>query len=252
LQGGLNVKVAKLPSGLDPADLILKEGKDVWSKAIREAKEIITFLLDVLAEHAKSTDNFRRSVESIVLPYLVDVSSPIARESHLREVAKRLGVSEHAVSEALAKVPKAPPTTLDVEREQSDSKRLTDRATHAYAILLWQRSLPDAQLDVSAYERDLEASVGTEALQELEALSEQEREKLRFTAEQMYGRSPTLNSRARSLLEVLLKERLSRELSQATDALRKAEGEGDEDHVAIHMKSTELLTQKIAELHKKG
>ena len=36
LQGGLNVKVARLPSGLDPADLILKEGAEKWKEAIRE------------------------------------------------------------------------------------------------------------------------------------------------------------------------------------------------------------------------
>src|SRR5580698_5887155 len=46
LQGGLNVKVARLPAGSDPADLILKEGADKWKAAIKESKDIITFLLD--------------------------------------------------------------------------------------------------------------------------------------------------------------------------------------------------------------
>src|SRR3989338_354631 len=112
LQGGLNVKVAKLPSELDPADLILSAGggsssggKEAWSKVIREAKDIITFLLDTLEEHSKAKDIFRRSVESIVLPFLSDVVSPIAREQYVREIAKRLGVSEHAVAEALEKQP---------------------------------------------------------------------------------------------------------------------------------------------------
>ena len=34
---GLNVKVAQLPSGLDPADFILKEGADAWKKAVRDS-----------------------------------------------------------------------------------------------------------------------------------------------------------------------------------------------------------------------
>src|SRR3990167_3821491 len=82
LQSGLNVKVAEAPDGLDPADLIQKKGADSWNSAIREAKDIITFLLDVLEKHAKGKDNFRRSVESVVLPFLSDVSSPISRESY--------------------------------------------------------------------------------------------------------------------------------------------------------------------------
>ena len=35
LRGGLNVKVARLPEGMDPADLILESGKEAWSSAIR-------------------------------------------------------------------------------------------------------------------------------------------------------------------------------------------------------------------------
>ena len=115
-----------------------------------------------------------------------------------------------------------------------------------------QRTLPKPQLDLDTYERDLERSIDAEAFQKLRLLPEGEQEKLRFAAEQMYGRSGSIVSQARSLLEVLLKERLSRELAEATAALRKAENEGNDDHIAIHMKSTELLTQRIAELHKKS
>ncbi|MBV9159275.1 MAG: DNA primase, partial [Candidatus Kaiserbacteria bacterium] len=105
LQGGLNVKVARLPAGKDPADLI-KEDAEAWRAAIRESKDIVTFLLDVLEEHAKSPDNFRRSVELVVLPFLTDVQSPIAREQYQREIAKRLNVSESAVAQALAAQPR--------------------------------------------------------------------------------------------------------------------------------------------------
>src|SRR3989344_4306158 len=100
LQGGLNVKVAESPEGLDPADLILKQGAEAWRQAIRNSKDIITFLLDVLQKHAKDKDNFRRSVEAIVLPFLSDIGSPIAREGYLREIAARLNVSESSVAEA--------------------------------------------------------------------------------------------------------------------------------------------------------
>ena len=248
LQGGLNVKVAKLPAGLDPADLVLKEGKEAWSTAIRESKDIIAFLLDALEEHTKSPDNFRRQVEAVVLPYLADIGSPIAREAYVREIAKRLGVSEHAVGETLAKLPRVAPEAVQV---QSDIKA-PDRVAHAYAILLWQKALEKPQLDLALYERELTEAVGPDVIRELEALPEAEVEKLRFLAEHMYGGSSALSAQARSLLEVLLKERLARELTDAAAALRRAEHEGKDKEVAIHTKSTKLLTQKIAEIHKKS
>src|SRR3990167_1470088 len=151
LQGGLNVKVAQLPTGLDPADLIQKSGADEWKKAIRDSKDIITFLLDVLEEHMPQKDKFRRAVETIVLPFLSDVQSPIAREQHVHEIARRLGVSESAVSEALAKLPTANaysqsssealakedrfPTKPTAKASPRDA-RASDRAKQAFAILL--------------------------------------------------------------------------------------------------------------------
>jgi len=252
LQGGLNVKVARLPEGLDPADLILKEGKDAWSRSVREAKDIIVFLLDVLESHAKSADNLRRNVEGIVLPYLADVRSPIAREQYVREIARRLGVSEHAVSEALEKVPNVPQGNEGGEKTSEPAGLPPERARYAFSILLWQKALPAAELDIEAYERELGESVGGDALKELEALPESEREKLRFGAERMYGRSKALKAEARALLDVLLKERLSRELSEAAAALKRAEERGDEKEAGVHMSVCNMLTTRIAELARKG
>ena len=267
LQGGLNVKVARLPNDLDPADFILsagrlpagrqgsssggKEGKEKWSAVIREAKDIIAFLLDVLEEHSKSTDNFRRSVEGIVLPYLADVSSPIAREQYVREIAKRLSVSEHAVSEALAKQPVSPNVggpRDGLSTRAEERKPGSGRAMQAYSILLWQRELPKPLLDIRALESALREALGKDAFSELETLGEDERERLRFSAERMYARNSSLDGESRALLTTLQKERLSRELQDATAALKSAEARGDEREAAVHMSVCNVLTTRIAEL----
>ncbi len=251
LQIGLNVKVARLPSGFDPADLILKKGKDAWSKEMREAKDIITFLLDVLQAHAKHSDNFRRSVEGIVLPYLADVSSPIAREQYVREVAKRLGVSEHSVSEALGKLPKTPLASDSLKTDSHLSVQDDGRIRHAYSILIWQKNLSKPQLDIEAYERELGESIGADVLDQLKSLGESEQEKLKFIAERLYGKSGSLKSEAKSLINVLQKDRLSFELSEASLALKKAEERGDEKEIGVYMSVCNMLTTQIAKLTQK-
>lgn len=45
---GLNVKVVALPEGMDPDDVVKKQGKDAYSKLLEEAKPLIDFKLDVL------------------------------------------------------------------------------------------------------------------------------------------------------------------------------------------------------------
>ena len=228
---------------------------------MRGAKDIITFLLDVLQEHAKSPDNFRLSVEGIVLPYLADVSSPIAREQYVREVAKRLGVSEHSVSEALAKLPKTPLADSSLKTSDHSSANLhapafakdgaNGRAQHAFSILLWQKALSKPQIDIEMYERELEESIGADALLQLKTLEGSEQERLRFGAERLYGKSGTLKAEAKSLLDVLLKDRLSRELAEAALALKRAEEKGDEMDVGVYMSVCNVLTTRIAELARK-
>jgi DNA primase len=251
LRGGLNVKVARLPSGLDPADLILKEGSEAWKKAIREAKDIITFLLDVLEEHTKQKDKFRRMVEAVVLPFLADVQSPIAREHYVQEIARRLGVSEHSVTESLARVPHVREPSLSVSDDHPPAAPdRAGRARQAFALLLWQESLQKPSLDLAEYEASLKEAMGEESFELLRTVPKREEESMRFSAESLYGSSGRLLREARSLLHAVTLDRLNAEHQRNTDDLRRAEEGHDEDKIDILTKSTQLLTKRIAELRK--
>lgn len=252
LQGGLNVKVAKLPSGLDPADLILKDS-EAWRAAIRDSKDIITFLLDVLEEHAKQPDRFRRNVEAVVLPFISDVQSPIEREQYLQQIAKRLGVSAESVTDAYKKVPHVPvakhaPVAATAPSRVGSPK--ADRARQAYAFLIWQKSLPRPGIKVDIYAAELERILGPKVLADLEALPENDRESMRFGAELLHGNGLNMEREAEQLLGVMRKEDLALKLYQATVALKDAEAEGNEAEAARLMQETKLLTARIAELHK--
>ena len=251
LSHGLNVKVATLPTGLDPADLIQKEGKEAWSAAIRDAKDIITFLLDVLAERLPQQDRFRRAVESVVLPFVSDVSSPIAREQYLTQIAERLGVSVAAVSTAISNVPLTTETRSAQQAIQptEQTPKGNDRLRQAFALLIWQASLETPALNLRTLETDLTEAAGEEAIAHLKTLSQQEQEALRFEAEALYAKSTRVDHDAKALVSVILRDRLARELSTATAVLKAAEISGDEEAVARAMAACHLLTARIAKIH---
>ncbi|OGG69407.1 DNA primase [Candidatus Kaiserbacteria bacterium RIFCSPHIGHO2_12_FULL_53_13] len=254
IAGGLNVKVAQLPTGLDPADLILKEGAEAWRASIREAKDIITFLLDVLKEHTPKQDAFRRNVEAIVLPFLVDVQSPIAREQYIREVAGRLGVSEQAVADAVSKLPRSlAPGEISGAKANippGDPIRSADRARQAFSLLLWQETLPKPELDLKSYIQEFEKSIGADAFRMLRALPKDEQEAMRFSAEEMYGKSTGLKREAAALIDAIVIDRLGSELREATSALKRAEVEGNEAKIEEIMGKCKLLTTQIAHFHR--
>ena len=83
----------------------------------------------------------------------------------------------------------------------------------------------------------------------LAALSEGEREALRFSAEKLHGKSANPERETKALLVVILKELLAAELDDATMALKKAENGKDEVEIERLMGVCKLLTTRIAQLH---
>lgn len=252
LQAGLQVKVAQLPAGSDPADLVLKEGADAWRAAIRDSKDIITFLLDVLAAHAKTPETFRRSVELVVLPFLADVQSPIAREQYIHAIAGRLGVSEGAVAEAFSSTPQSAMPVREAPVAPSKQREdVPERVRHAFSMLVWQESAQQPLIDVAGYATKLEEALGAELFARLRSLPAIEQEALRFAGELHFGNGQAPAREADALLVTLMEDRLRAELAAATAALKRAETAGDDATTTRLMEECKVLTTRIAGLHRR-
>lgn len=254
LQQGMQVKVARIPDGMDPADLILREGVDAWKTVIRDAKDVITFLLDVLEERAKSADRFRRAVETAVLPFLADVQSPIAREQYQAEIAKRLQVSVLAVAQASSQIPQPPPAPQPkvvppVSARPADAP---NRIKQAYGILIWQETMKVPMLDTDAYTAALTDAIGEEIYKELSIMPLQDKETLRFFAEQLHGTNGSLQRDANDIIILLKIDRLRQALRDASDAMKEAERQGSEEEVARLSDLSRILMGEIAKLSKIG
>lgn len=250
LQQGMNVKVAQLPDDSDPADLILKEGPDAWRERIRDAKDIITFLLDVLEKRAKDKDAFRRTVEAAVLPFLADVQSPIAKEQYQKEIAERLGVSANAVASA-TKLVKQEPAPI-VKKEEVRPADAPNRIKQAYGLLLWQESMKVPAIDTEKYAKDLEEAIGTEDMTELRRMSLGDKDALIFFVEQLHGKNGNLKRDVKTLLNILCRERLQRDLAANTEAMKVAEDAGDESLIQELAEKSRILTAEIAKIAKEG
>ena len=253
LAAGMDVKVAVLQKGVDPADLIASEGPDAWKKTIRESVHIIPYLLQVLESSARDTRAFRLAAERVVVPFLAAMKSPIEREHFTHEVASKLGMSEETVREALSAAPRDEQSTDASNQSRPNSRESNtsqNRLRQLFGLLLWQEASPDPQVDAGALATDIDTAGGEGTVERLRASSPDEKESLRFTAERLYGESNHLMDDARALLSVLLHERLQKELAQATVSLRTAEGKGDEVASTAALEQCRILTGRIADLDK--
>jgi DNA primase len=103
LATGLNVKVAAMPPGEDPADLI-KRDVAAWKLAIREATHVVDFYLAYIRDSGYDQRRMRLEASRTVLPYLAAVRNDIDRAHFVQRIAETLGIPEDAVRSELAKI----------------------------------------------------------------------------------------------------------------------------------------------------
>lgn len=96
LRRGLDVKVAELPLGKDPADLI-SENKADFKKVIGSSVHVIEFLLHVLRREIADDRSFKLRVGAEVLPFILLLPNRIDQEHFTAKVAEAIGTTVEAI-----------------------------------------------------------------------------------------------------------------------------------------------------------
>lgn len=99
---GLNVKVVALPEGMDPDDVVKKQGKDAYSKLLEEAKPLIDFKLDVLKKtyDVEDVEGKRKFVQEAV-KVVRESPSAAEQEDLLKEIRRMTGITYESLKREL-------------------------------------------------------------------------------------------------------------------------------------------------------
>ncbi|MBI4065799.1 DNA primase [Candidatus Kaiserbacteria bacterium] len=235
LKAGLRVKAARLPNGKDPADLIGEDPKD-FAKRITNAKPIVEFFLDELAERERDSHRLLRAAEGIVLPLISAMSSPMEREHFIQSTARALSLSGEAVRESLRKLPKQ--IILVTQNSSAEGGSASGGQGQTFSAARSAREQRDEMLlaIVHAYpDTPLAKRVKTEysRITEAESLpSETSPEPALFKAEQAFGENPSEDA-ADELLRAFEEAVIREAYQSAVTDLRRAEASGDA--AAVHV-----------------
>jgi len=252
---GMDVKVAQLPSGSDPADFILNEGKDAWKTRIREARHVVEFLLTALAEQHSDARAYAKAVRKTVLPFIAMIKSPIDRDHFIGIVAEKLRVSGDAVRSELTQVPKE--ERQHVSPLASDTSTalpaLTPRLRQAFGIVLWQSEQKKPLFEKDALLAMLKKHAGEDAVRLFKDLPSKQEEAMRFAAESVFAHVPEkkLTEEIEALFVLTERDRLENELARARQRLNMAEREGDAAEQKAAFELCTILTNEIAKLEKR-
>jgi DNA primase len=103
LSMGMDVKIADLVGGKDPADLVLHNPED-WKQALRAAKPIIEFELGNVMRDIPDPRKIGRGLRERVFPFLARIDSRMDQAHFVKMISDKTNISEAAVWDDLKKV----------------------------------------------------------------------------------------------------------------------------------------------------
>jgi len=147
---GMEVKIAELPEGKDPADLV-RESPDTWKDVLRRSVTAIEFFLMRSIAGESDPRTLGKVIEKRILPLVALVQSAIERSHFVSEIAKRTSIREEVIWEDLKRVRISPLPISGIRAEAKTEtavakEELTLRARieeRLNEVRYWQKETPE-------------------------------------------------------------------------------------------------------------
>lgn len=92
---GVEVRVAQLPPGRDPDDVVRREGPDALRRILEGAVPVVEYRFrQVMAQVDTATPRGRAEAVGVLAPWLARVANPVERGEYVRRYAVALGLDE--------------------------------------------------------------------------------------------------------------------------------------------------------------
>ena len=154
---GMEPKVAVLPEGKDPADVV-REAPEKWKDILRESKHAIEIFLAHIIDSEKDNRKVGKLIEKKILPLVMLLSSSIERAHFVSVIAKKSGIKEEIIWEDLRKVKAL--DALRVETKVEEKEIVAPRSVQSLVeerlteVVLWQKELPKNSPELDAMKKE--------------------------------------------------------------------------------------------------
>ncbi|HLP44247.1 MAG TPA: DNA primase [Candidatus Nanoarchaeia archaeon] len=250
---GMEVKVAVLPKGEDPASLVAKD-PNLWKQALRNGKHIIDFYTDNLL--AKNLDRrvLAREIKSAVLPSILQVQSKTEQAHFLKMIAEKSGIKEDALWDdvkAIARDTKIAPAQTATKDMPALVPRLKGIEGRILGVMFWLEAKKETE-QAEKIRKKFGEILGADPARISEENAAGEKDKLIFEAEQYYENSNRFKTDLEELFINLEEEKLKAELSRSMVELHKAELTKDSEKAEKYLTECQHITSKLAAIRKRS
>lgn len=247
---GMNVRVAQIPEGKDPADYILKNPSG-WAEVIANSKHIIDFYLSVLSAREQDNRKLRTEIEHKVLPLVLAIQSKIEQAHFIIEIARKLSVPEAAVWEEVKRMQMAEKVVQkpvyeprEAHSDQPIKSRRQVAEEEIIGILLWQEGHNEPAFDTTDVRQGYHALLTVHGISPHTPSPDEERN-LVIKAEHAYEHGPKLRESVDEILDTLEMEVLKEKQGTLWRKLSEAEMRGAKDEAKTYLTEYQEITPRL-------
>ncbi|MDQ5949311.1 MAG: primase [Patescibacteria group bacterium] len=240
---GMDLKVAQMPIGKDPADLAL-ENKGALIECLKQSKHIIDFYVDGLLLRGLDTRELGKEIFQHVLPYVALLPSTIEKSHFIKSIAQRTFIKEDALWEDLKRVG-VPDTAVSPEVKHTEiHSRVGSIERRLFGILMWQKSSSPPTIDLVELEEKIKHILG-DRFQKMSDDFEKEKDLLLFETESYYNGTLDFVRDVTELLSSLEEQYLKKQFADTMVLLQRAEQMRDSALVLRYLEECQNISQKI-------
>jgi DNA primase len=177
LELGMDIKIAKIPSGFDPADLI-KKSKTEWVEAVKNSVSIIDYLLDSISESETEPRKLIQKIVKGVVPYVSKIQSEIEKGHYVKKIADLCHVEEEVVWREVYK--KTSQTGIKMDSIKEIENRVEDLSEKQIIGLYFWIENKNGGTMLSNYQKKLLEFLELSELENLKQKNQEYKEQLIF------------------------------------------------------------------------
>jgi DNA primase len=258
---GVELKVVTLPGDFkDPDEIIVKDPK-LWEQSVEKADDATSWIIKRYEKmFDKTTAEGKRQLSSRALAIIARLQDPVEREHHIKAVSKELDVSEASLEAKLQQSKKK----LVRRKEMKVERASVDSTSYEDDLLALNASFTDVRDSLKIVEKSVLHSEQREAvkkvLNNLKAhekltskaantlnLNENYVKILELLVEEKYvSWTPAdIMAEAMALARRVSKEHLTEAKNKLTEAIARAEADGDQKQASELLKKYQQLLKEF-------
>lgn len=258
---GVDLKVVNLPSDFKDPDEIIQEDPKLWQESVEKADDATSWILKRYEKmFDKTTAEGKRQLSSKALEIISRLQDPVEREHHISSVSRELGVSEQSLIEKLNQT-----KAKKVKRKNVDFKRATpDTTSYEDDLLALNLAYSDVRDSLKKIEQSVLHSEQRESVKKVlikmnnhEKLTSKQAEDLNLdenyvkilellVEEKYVSWTPAdIMAEAMALARRVSKEHLTEEKNKLTEAIARAEADGDQRQASELLEKYQQLLKEF-------